>query len=203
MANSGQILLNSLIKNLNNTESLKVSLMQEGAANELFEQWSMPADLIKEYSIGTQKFVVIPRFINFVYKIPYTNNSKANPCEKENNYYHAAKQFNVQRLFLPNRLIAQTDKNKIYKQEKITFLEQTEYDAALSNLPSRFLRNPHVKDLAYSGFEKKWVYDVSHYYGVRAVLNLLDFVIEYELQDFHNENYGYMGKRPVIIDYSR
>lgn len=168
-----------------------------------------------KYAYGMTKCVFIPKNENFVIKIPFTGEIDENGffcffqgagdyewnyCEQELEMYKLAKEHKVEKAFAKISYIYNLEFGlPIYKQEKATFktcnspLSDEELDTV-------------TKSCFESGckvFNTNWLKDAYNYYSKDFYYSLIDFLATYEIdQDLHCDNLGYIGDRPVIIDYS-
>jgi lantibiotic modifying enzyme len=51
-------------------------------------------------------------------------------------------------------------------------------------------------------FDPEWLADAFEYYGLKTFNKLMNFIYEYNITDLHTDNIGYIGTRPVILDFS-
>ena len=51
-------------------------------------------------------------------------------------------------------------------------------------------------------FNMEWLSDAFHFYGEKIFHKLLEFIRTVGINDLHDGNIGYIGNRPVLVDYS-
>ena len=51
-------------------------------------------------------------------------------------------------------------------------------------------------------FNRVWLSDALDYFGEKIFYGLLSFLDDYSIGDLHDANIGYIGMRPVLVDYS-
>ena len=52
------------------------------------------------------------------------------------------------------------------------------------------------------GFNICWLKDFLEFFGEEILKQLNKFIDAYGINDLHTSNVGYIGNRPVLIDYS-
>lgn len=173
----------------------------------------LPKDFIYEHKVGASKLVIIPNGTKYVFKIPFNsayktthkfhlanNDEKRNwdYCLAESLVYIHAKQANLHSLFAPERMVGIINDHPIYIQQKAVTLEDFEGD--FSDLP-RDKSIEMQQEVGYA-FNSRWLAAAIKWYGENRVRRLLFFLSDNELCDFHEKNIGFIGNRPVLIDYS-
>ena len=54
----------------------------------------------------------------------------------------------------------------------------------------------------YDCFNTIWLSDVFNFFGEQLFYKLMNFIADCDIRDLHNGNIGYIGMRPVLVDYS-
>ena len=161
------------------------------------EKYKKPFD----YATGATKGVLIFEQLGFVIKIPFCRNSEDcyynsaygeyeccyftgadtdngwDYCEAEANKYKRAEEEGLAQCFAKTKKIGDIDGYPIYMQELADI-----YKSIMFNL--------------------EWLSDAFHYYGEKVFHKLLEFIRTVGINDLHDGNIGYIGNRPVLVDYS-
>lgn len=119
-------------------------------------------------------------------------------CATEVDIYECAKAENLEHMFAETRLIGRVNNRPIYVQQ---FVNETFYDAKEREI------SENSKEIAKSinnnyKLPTEWVALAIDWFGTDNVKRFLDFLQEYEIGDLHGGNVGYIGGRPILIDYS-
>ena len=172
------------------------------------------------YDYGATKFVLIPldKKKDYVIKIPFTgewdefedeytefcnSNDRERPwdyCGGEAWRYKIASEFGLEDYFAETKLIGFINEYPIYVQERcVTFWEST--GRVYSDQEKQTTRN------ILAGFSERisveWSTDFRLYFGANALVDFIDFLAENAWDDdLRYHNIGYIGDRPVLIDYS-
>lgn len=150
---------------------------------------------------GVSKFVFLgSEEDDFVIKI---NTSKYDDfCKLEYEVCQKAVEQGLSEMFAKCEIFGEVEGITLYKQEKVD-----EIDSRHSK--DKFV--PHEeRDRAYKLLDKVdwsisatcWVVNVIKYYGEEKAEQLVRFLKENEVTDLHADNVGYIGERPVLLDYS-
>lgn len=135
---------------------------------------------------------------------PYrlTNEFGWDYCRAEEEMYQIAKEEHFEQFFAATQYIGEISEDfPIYVQEKAQVFEQASHShSKLENDNTRkSLGNEYSASRLYS---IDFVTDALHYYGENRTRNFLRFISENDINDLHSANIGYIGHRPVLIDYS-
>lgn len=184
----------------------------------------LPKDFNFKYGYGVSKLVIIPEDENFVIKIPfigdcdeetgiiynykYANKDKErcwDYCFTEMLYYNIAKKNRVAEILAKTRYIGKIQEYPIYTQQKVeTYYSRYKCKIDISNSKETKIKEKTIYSKCSKKnidiFNIKWIMDVFDYYGENKFDKIIDFVNE--LQDLHNGNIGYIGNRPIILDYA-
>lgn len=135
-------------------------------------------------------------------------------CARELELYSKAKKEHVSSILLKNTYIGEVGGEPVYIQKKaVTFCNY--YKKEIDD--DEKLKSVHTKEEAESmkrSYKKSnvwirntgnrfnvWLIDVHKYYGEKQFIKILQFIDNY-IDDLHSGNIGYIGDRPVIIDYA-
>lgn len=147
-------------------------------------------------------------------------------CEQEAIIYNKAVRLGIGDMFAGTVKIAEANYYPIYASERAEAYSQVDYgttssnetvrhifanvkpnhpeDSELYKIGERFMEEcdeaeefsiPNKMSLEFLGY-------MINYYGEDKVLTLCDFLDKNYLNDFHCSNVGFIGDRPVLIDYS-
>lgn len=190
----------------------------------------LPKDFYFKYEFGVSKLVIIPIDEDFVIKIPFIGEYDYDRCETVNFacannddkkcwdycftevlYYHEAKKYKAAEILAKSRYIGTVQNYPIYIQQKVETY-YSHFCNGNNNSNSDDVFEPKEMDLKEKTFyskcsEKnidvfniKWMMDVFDYYGEKKFDKIMKFVSL--LNDLHNNNIGYIGTRPIILDYA-
>lgn len=172
---------------------------------------------IFSYDAGASKLALIFKDFHYVIKIPFSGNYSeddyeygdfynAGPwgswdyCEAEENIYQEAKKYGIEACFAKTEKITTINKYPIYKQEYVKV-----YDYGVSSCHTKQDEEKvssfcHKED--FYACECNWLADVLAYFGEQIFNKLIFFIRDNDINDLHNGNIGYIGTRPVLMDYS-
>lgn len=166
------------------------------------------------YDTGATKGVLIFKELGFVIKIPFTHTCDIeeflgaedsgpgwNYCEVEEIKYQKAKMFGVEDCFAETILIGKIGEYPIYAQELATVFTQ---DGSPSPKKSEeeYEKIEDMCEKIGECFNRIWLSDIFDFFGERVFYKFLNFIYEFNISDLHDGNIGYIGMRPVLIDYS-
>jgi hypothetical protein len=124
-------------------------------------------------------------------------------CLTEILTYRLAKQAKVNYAFAKTKFLGYINEHPIYIQEKCTMF--SEQHPQLENSYTK-QRTSSVRQYClnknYYSFNDVWLTDAYEYYGKNKFDKILNFIKDIELTDLHYGNLGYIGSRPVFVDYS-
>lgn len=185
-----------------------------------------------QYNCGISKCVIIPSGADFVIKIPFTGKEGEYEeyDEEEDKYYmddeyrdfegaqygdgndycfsevvlyNMARHERVQKAFCKTKVIGNINGQKIYMQERATPLCSCN-KKNFKEYSNDYLINlrKSCKSKGYSVFNTEWIALAIDYYGEKIFNKIMTFIKENGIDDLHNENIGFIGNRPVILDYA-
>lgn len=132
-------------------------------------------------------------------------NSNWNYCEKEVEVYEDAKEKGLEMFFAEVKEEGYiTDENgnalSYYKQDKVPVIGEGE--KIMSNADYK-KASEATSNAKYSELPAYWVASAVDFFGLEKVVDLLKFLKEQCLSDFHNANIGFMADgAPILFDYS-
>ena len=191
--------------------------LNEGNYEDLILQ-NLPINFNYSYTYGASKLVIIPKDEKYVIKIPFEgytedgefyNFGNANwdvhrfwdYCLTEVLTYNNAKNNKVEKILAKTKLIGEVEPyHPIYVQERAVTYENIEDDKVINNdfLMSKVRKICFTKK--YRAFNLDWITDIYNYYGEKNFDKIMQFITS--IGDLHDDNVGYIGSRPVILDYS-
>ncbi|AXF52431.1 MAG: hypothetical protein [Caudoviricetes sp.] len=186
----------------------------------------LPKDFEYDWHRGATKLAIVPHHLPYVIKLPflisenrekYVNANITNRfydyCFTEVLLYNKAKKEKVDQIFAKERIIHEVNNGGIYVQEKATVLD-SRYDLLETNKiitkekdTERVLRKKDTilsnHNLWFNGITEQWAVDALEYFKEKKFNKMIGFIKKFEIDDdLHSGNLGYIGDRPVIIDYS-
>lgn len=203
----------------------------EGRNNEFINSLGFDFNNNYNYAFGATKLALIPvsKEKDYVIKIPYTGSYNhesgyysdiyhpgredywayyAAECEDrpwdycggEVYRYAIAESEGLAECFAKTKLLGYINNYPIYIQEKcITFNEccfKHRHSIEERRRTSKCCHN-------YDEINEDWLTDFRLYYGEDKLIHFISFLKEFKWDDdLRNDNIGYIGNRPVLIDYS-
>lgn len=175
-------------------------------------------ELVFEYASGASKFVIIPEDMNenIVIKIPFNGevhgdeevefNSAAcenhwDYCAVECNIYEKAYEKDLEMCFAKTEYIGNVNGHPVYKQEKAEIWDAIHTPEDYDKDKTQAVRK-RTKESGHYCFNGEWLSDFLDYFGEEIFNIFLDFIEEEGVYDLHGQNLGYIGNRPVLVDYS-
>ena len=158
-------------------------------------------------SHGATRLVLIFPKHGWVIKIPYGNR---NYCAQEVQSYHTAVEYGVEKLLLSIEKVGET-------AHGIPLYIQPMYKTSVYDMSSR-ARNKvcqlcgkttnrrtiaKIRYGCYYSPESDWIARATQLYGKRFMRSFEEWTREFQVNDLHNANIGYIsGYRPVLVDYA-
>lgn len=185
------------------------------------EKYKKPFD----YATGATKGVLIFEQLGFVIKIPFCRNTEDcyynsaygeyeccyftgadtdngwDYCEAEADKYERAETEGLAQCFAKTEKIGDIDGYPIYMQELADIYKSIDYQSSHTEEDSRQVSSICNSNNFYM-FNIEWLSDAFHYYGEKVFHKLLEFIRTVGINDLHDGNIGYIGNRPVLVDYS-
>lgn len=181
-----------------------------------------------DYAYGASKIVLMEEDADFVFKIPFNgqyersydeddypmddfsfNDFTGAPfgihewdyCETETVVYKMAAAAGLAECFAKTEYAGDVDGYPVYIQEKAVIFNLYPTHHSIEE-------NTHTKErcgemgVSTSGIDICWITDFIEYHGEEMLKKFLEFIVEKNIGDLHTDNIGYIGDRPVLIDYS-
>lgn len=166
------------------------------------------------YETGATKGVLIFPNLDFVIKIPFTYTGDRdefcgaddsgegwNYCEVEEIKYQRAENFGINGCFAKTILVGRVNGYPIYAQEKAKIFTQ-EGSPSPKKSEEEYEKIEDICEGIGECFNRIWLNDAFDYFGEKIFYSFLDFLESFNISDLHDGNIGYIGMRPVLIDYS-
>lgn len=170
------------------------------------------------WNYGETKCCIILKEADYVIKIPFRGSISCGEeydfenanfdkehfwdyCFSELIYYNLAKRQKIEKAFAKTRLLGIVQNYPIYIQEKVTTFSSTGFDPYLKNERTEKTRK-YCKEKNFYCFNNRWLADAFQYYGEKRFNKIINFLKDYDIEDLHIDNIGYIGSRPVILDFS-
>lgn len=168
------------------------------------------------FDAGASKLALIFKNLSYVIKIPFSGNYSEEEeygdfcnagswgnwdyCEAEENIYQHAKTNGLEECFAKTERIATINGYPIYKQEYVTVYNYGESSCHTQQDEEKI--NSFCEEEDFYACEKNWLADVLAYFGETVFNKLVAFIRQEDINDLHNGNIGYIGLKPVLMDYS-
>lgn len=132
-------------------------------------------------------------------------------CAVEYNIYKAAEAEGLNACFAAVDVLETNLKYPVYMQEKAVSFSDYYYDEEsdhYSEDESKYTDEQlkatceKCKENKINNFNNLWLTDFIQYYGVDIFIKFSQFIRAKNINDLHDGNIGYIGNRPVLIDYS-
>ena len=170
-----------------------------------------------QYAYGASKFVIFPEEEDIVIKLPlngefhwnsddddyteFTYLRNTNYCEDEEQIYFMAKKAGIEFFFAATECGGFT-KNGVPFYVSTRILTEIAADVVVPSENSKSLAKKYRKEYSYC-LPYHWLAEAIEYYGNNKVLQLINFVDKYKINDIHTGNVGYRADgAPCIFDYS-
>ena len=189
--------------------------LEENIIEPFKEKYQKPFD----WAFGATKIVLIFEDLNFVVKIPLEICNGYHLCgagDTEDGWDYCGQESlrfewmldeNVEKAFAETKYLTDIHGYPIYIQE---------YVQPLSNIRKAKKTNDYynhteidtekVEQISdkhnYYKIDLEWEADVLVMYGEEFYNHLMTVIADYGIEDLRTPNIGYIGKRPVIIDYA-
>ena len=132
-------------------------------------------------------------------------------CAAEYNIYKAAEAEGLNACFAAVDVLKTKLKYPVYMQEKAVSFSDYYYDEEsehYSEDESKYTdeqldsTREKCRENKINSFNTLWLTDFIQYYGADMFVKFSQFIRAKNINDLHGGNIGYIGNRPVLIDYS-
>lgn len=145
-------------------------------------------------------FISTEEQLKYVFKFDLENVSE-NYCENEAYYYKKAKAAGLGECFAKVFKFDEVNNTSVYCAE---YVDEIGCDS-LNNLTKEEKEEVEKHTSQYKTAPRlpmEWSFTFINYYGTDLYDSLLEFLIDYGINDLHYGNIGYIQGRPVIFDYA-
>lgn len=222
------MMLNKFLNEYENEIREILDALHEGYFDEL-DQYSFDDDVLYPFrdaykkpfkaANGATKGVLIFPDFGFVIKIPFIfcdgdemcgAQDGANAwdyCSQEACRYEMAEEEGFGDIFLETDLLGEVNNHPIYIQPYAEVLSKLDGQAYDSNHRSGIdVDRTLVKEIDnaenYAMLDSRWEADLLVKYGIEIFKKFKKYLKDNWINDLRNENIGYVGKNPVLIDYA-
>lgn len=153
---------------------------------------------------GAIKYCFIIPDTDFVIKFPkYQHRRYIANCYKELRMYNLAKdKYNCVELFPETSFLCKVNGIPFFKQERITITTYNLRREGKNIIPNRQVNEKYKRAIGRdTGIESAWIERAIVVYGYKKVEALRHMINKYHINDLHNKNTGYIGHRPVLLDF--
>lgn len=168
-----------------------------------------------EYSCGIEKCAIVPKRGNKAPVIKFQYSKDSNGCEKEYNLFKELQNQGLDNMVAKYFTPIKTNKRIYYLQEKATpYFKKLVTSSQIKSrsflddeVISYVLGVIHRTGRAYKIIDtfvpaRNWIKDCIIHHGAEKTIRLFEFLADNSCNDFHTGNVGYIGDKPVILDYS-
>lgn len=121
-------------------------------------------------------------------------------CAAELDVLRSAAVEGLEMCFAQEEFVGTIGGYPVYAQERCVIWDHI-HDYQDYTKEKRDSTEKYVSSKGYYCFNECWLSDFLDYYGSEMLEKFLDFVETNEIMDLHGGNLGYVGNRPVIVDY--
>ena len=193
----------------------------EETAEAFYEDLSLDIrTLFPSYNYGASKFVLIPENEEYVIKIPFKGtyygwdadeefcnfvcapHGEWDYCEEEVYRYNYATELGFKQFLAQTQFLCNTgpDDYPIYIQEKSQIFSRTvEYS---SHSKADRVKTIKIIDKTNMPINIDWLTDLRLYHGDEKFSSFLSFIKNAQWDDLREDNIGYIGNKPVLVDYA-
>lgn len=187
-------------------EDEEVEMWEEDSCGNLHSYNDSPVKWSSE--TGVSKVVIIPSEEEYVIKIDLDSYDGGielsdNYLDTECRYSQLAEKVGLGDVFAKTSYWGTYGGRDIYLQERVSLdYEQREKFDSISNTTLMKLSKRSSKVREKCGMTPILTSALYNYYGEEKFETILNFLNENRINDLHNGNWGFIGERPVIFDYS-
>ena len=127
-----------------------------------------------------------------------------NYCGREADISDIATAEDLEECFAITECVGRCGDYLIYKQARATTILADVLDEKSDSLSLEERKSIRDKcnNMGVYGFNIYWLKDFLEFFGEEILKQLDRFINTYGINDLHTSNVGYIGNRPVLIDYS-
>lgn len=187
-------------------EDEEIDMWEEDSCGNLDSYNDSPVKWSSE--AGVSKVVIIPSEGEYVIKIDLDSYDggiefSESYSDTETRYSFLAEKAGLGDVFVKTFYWGDYLGRSVYLQEKVEFdyLRRERYDGIASKTLEK-LSNKSEKARKKCEMSAALTSALYNYYGEEKFEAILSFLLENRINDLHNGNWGFIGERPVIFDYS-
>lgn len=165
------------------------------------------------YDYGASKGVLAFKDLGFVIKIPFIGNGDYDfigadcengwdYCQVEAEKYKIASSSGLEQCFAETQFISSINEHPIYIQEFATMFDGGCSASSCHNEEDLEKVKSLCKSNNYNCFNTIWLSDAFNFFGEEIFYKLMNFINDCDISDLHSGNIGYIGMRPILVDYS-
>lgn len=191
-------------------------LDQDCFETEVVEPFEYHYDKQFGWDNGASKGVLIFKNFGFVIKIPflYCDGDELSGavegkydwdyCSQEANRYIKAEAEGLQNIFLETDFIGEVNDHPIYIQpfaEPLDKIGDKQSHRSCSKIDIHIVEDI-IEENQYNYINCEWEADIFALYGKRFYKKFKEFIKNNEIHDLRQANVGYVGLKPIILDYA-
>ena len=188
--------------------------LEDNVIEPFKEKYKKPFD----WAFGATKIVLIFKNLGFVIKIPLTYcggdelcgaenlDNNWDYCQQEATRFEWMRDEKVDVMFAETQYLTDIHAFPIYIQEYAEILNNIQIDN-IANYYShtdkdtdKIMKISNEKD--YERIDIEWEADILVNYGEDFYNHFMSVISDYDIEDLRTANIGYIGKRPVVVDYA-
>lgn len=160
------------------------------------------------YNYGANKICFSFKHDNIVYKIGRAE-MFTDVCKLEYDIYQDAISDGIELIFPKTQLVGKLPSgNVVISQQKVPIVVDDLPTSRYYALFSRYTANissdlsDKISSCCYDNFiDDLWLKMAIFCYGKKFLRKFENFTHTYQINDLHDHNLGYIGKRPVVLDF--
>ena len=173
---------------------------------------SIPIEV--DYATGCTKAVIWTEDMEYVIKIPFVGDEEGvfsgsfytkegwDYCAEEVERYKLACRYNLNDFFLETVFVDKINDYPIYAQKRVCIFGDQNFYSSHSQEQRQSVTSKLRDKKIWVALPIDWLIDAQLYYGEERVDDLLSFLKDFDFQDLHSGNVGYLNGKPIIVDYA-
>lgn len=155
---------------------------------------------------GVTKFVIVPKYINFVVKIPFFDANGIDHCKLEANNSFQIEEAELDEYIAKSCFYKEYNRIPFYVQEKAECdycsIDDEMAEIYYSSYEEEFDEYGDFLDYFYNLSDKEKIFPYMSYYWGSAVYKMMNLIDSLQINDLHSGNVGFINGNLVLIDYS-
>lgn len=170
--------------------------------------WECAERLNCGYDWGATRGAFIFRQEKIVFKFPRFTSTRTDYCQIELENYNSAKEYGVERILLPVYHMGTTNHGiPVYLQPMFSYSEGDTSHKVRSQNRERVkqIHRSFIDKVRYNCYwapPRPWTARAIQIYGKSFMRKFEKWTVARRINDLHSGNVGYLGRRPIIIDYA-